>query len=118
MLNLDSRIDLDEVELVGVGVDEELDRAGIVVTNLAADGHCSIADGRADVGWQVRRRGNLDDLLVAPLDRAVALEEVNQVAMLIAEELDLDVAGPFDELLDEDVGAVEGGEGLALRGCE
>ena len=34
----------------------------------------------------------LDDLLVAALDRAVALAEVDDVAMAVGEDLDLDVA--------------------------
>lgn len=53
------------------------------------------------LGVQVGRRGDLDDLLVAPLDRAVALEEVNHVAVVVAQDLHLDVARPLDELLDK-----------------
>ena len=35
------------------------------------------------------------------------------MAVAVAEELDLDVLGPWDELLEEDVGDAEGGPGLA-----
>ncbi len=62
---------------------------------------------------EVRGRGDLDDLLVPPLDRAVALEEVDEVAVLVAEQLHLDVPGALDELLEEDVGDAERGAGLA-----
>jgi hypothetical protein len=41
---------------------------------------------------QVRRRRDLDDLLVAALHRAVALVQVHDVAVLVAEDLHLDVA--------------------------
>ena len=50
---------------------------------------------------------------MAALHRAVALEEVDEVAVLVAEELHLDVAGPGDVLLEEHVGDAEGRAGLA-----
>ena len=53
-----------------------------------------------------RRRGRsfLDDLLVSALDRAVALEEVDRVAVVIRKDLHLDVARPLqDELLDQQI---------------
>ena len=37
VLDLDPRIDLDEIEPVGVGIDEELDRAGVLVAGHPAD---------------------------------------------------------------------------------
>ena len=42
----------------------------------------------------------LDQLLVAPLGRAVALAQVDDVAVAVAEDLDLDMARALDELLD------------------
>ena len=57
----------------------------------------------------------LDDLLVAALDGAVALEEVHDVAVRVAEHLDLDVARPDDRLLEVDGVVAEGALGLALR---
>ncbi len=47
------------------------------------------------------RRRLLDHLLVATLDRALTLAEVDHVAVSVAEHLDLDVATPFEERLDE-----------------
>ena len=38
-----------------------------------------------------------------PLQRAIALEEMDEVAVLVAEQLHLDMAGPADELLEKDV---------------
>ncbi len=61
------------------------------------------------------RRRDLDDLLVPALNRAVALVKMHQVAVLVAQNLDLDVLGLADELLDEDVGHAEGRAGLAPR---
>jgi hypothetical protein len=44
---------------------------------------------------------------VAALDRALALAQVDAVAVRIAEDLDLDVARLLDELLDEDAVVAE-----------
>ena len=119
MLDLQARVHLDEVPgRVGrelAALDQELDRAGALVGHRlgAGDG------GRGDLGAQLRRharrRGLLDHLLVAPLQRAVALEQVHDVAVGVAEHLHLDVAGPVDHLLQQDAGIAEGRLRLALR---
>ena len=65
-------------------------------------------------GRDERRRRFLDHLLVAALDRAFALVQVEDVAVLIAEDLDLDVARVEDELLDEHAVIAERVQPLAL----
>ena len=60
----------------------------------------------------------LEQLLVAALDRALALAEVDDRAVMIAEHLELDVARVLDVLLDVDVADAEGRFRLALRGLE
>ena len=42
---------------------------------------------------EVRRRGDLHDLLVAALHRAVPLVEVDHLALAVGEDLQLDAAG-------------------------
>ena len=82
------------------------------------------ADGRvaqtlADL--LVRRTGQGDssiELLVAALDGAVALAEVDDVAVVVGQDLHLDVPGLDDELLDVDAAVAEGGLGLGLGGVE
>ena len=113
VLDLDPRIDLDEVQLVRVRIDEELDRAGVVVAHRASDRERGITDLLTDVARQVRRGGDFDHLLMPPLHRAVALPKVNQVAVAVAEQLDFDVPRPRDELLDEDLVAAESVERFA-----
>ena len=54
-------------------------------------------------------------LLVAALDRAFALAEVDDGAVVIAEDLDLDVARVLDVLLDVDVAEPERRLRLPLR---
>ena len=59
------------------------------------------------------RRRFLDHLLVAPLHRAVALAEVDRVAMAVGEDLDLDVARLDERPLEDDFRIAEGA--LRLR---
>ncbi len=47
-----------------------------------------------------------------------ALAEVDHVAVLIAEDLDFDVAGVFDELLNIDAAVAEGSLGFGGGGFE
>ena len=64
------------------------------------------------------RRRLFEQLLVAALDRALALAEVDDRAVMIAEDLELDVARVLDVLLDVDVADAERRFRLALRGLE
>ena len=50
---------------------------------------------------EVDGRRDLDDLLVAALHRAIALVQVEDVAVLVAEDLHLDVLGLADKALEE-----------------
>jgi hypothetical protein len=52
-----------------------------------------LAHGLAHGGADEGRRGFLDDLLVATLDAAFALVQVKDGPMLVAQDLDLDMAG-------------------------
>jgi hypothetical protein len=112
MLDLDARIDLDEVESARVGVHEKLDRAGAPVLGRLADRKRRVAEGLADRRIEIGRRRALDDFLVAPLNRAVAFEEVNQAAVGVAQKLHFDVPGAPDELLQIDFILAEGGLGF------
>ena len=50
---------------------------------------------------------------MAPLERALALAERPDAAVLVGEDLELDVPRPLDELLAVDVGVLEARLGLA-----
>ena len=100
MLDLDPAVDLDEVE-VAVAVDEELERADVLVAGRddglerpARRGRRGRRPTRAGVGRL------LEDLLVAPLDGAVALAEVDAVPVAVDRDLDLDVAVLVEPLLE------------------
>ncbi len=114
VLDLDARVHLDEEPLVAVEVVEELDGAGIVVFDLARDAGRGVAQLLDDVLGQAKARRDLDDFLVATLHRAIALVQMNHVAVLIAEHLHLDVLGARDVFLEEHGGVAKRATRLGL----
>ena len=113
MLDLNAGVHLDEEELARVHVHQELDRPRAFVGDVLADLLAKVADVLALHLRQVRGRGPLHDLLVAPLDRAVALVEVVDVAVAVAQDLHLDMARAGDELLEIAFAVAERGLRLA-----
>ena len=66
------------------------------------------------LGVQPRGGALLDQLLVAALHGAVALPEMDGVAVQVGQHLDLDVPGMLDVFLQVDFRVAEGGLGLGL----
>ncbi len=114
MLDLQPRVHLQKVEALVLPGDE-LDGAGGVVTDRLGERDGLRAHLRARGFIEQRRRRFLDDLLVAALDRAFALAQMNDIAVLVAEHLNFDVARIDDEFLDEDAIVAEGRLRLGLR---
>ena len=110
VFHLHPGIHLHEVHLA-VG-EQELHGTGILVAHRLRGTYRQVADVGALLGGELRAGGDLDELLVAPLDRTVALEQVHGVAETIGEHLRLDVLGIDDALLEEHLGAAEGLGGL------
>ncbi|MEY9505823.1 hypothetical protein ABIE87_005381 [Bradyrhizobium diazoefficiens] len=117
MLDLEARVHLQEVEALVLACDE-LDGAGGIIVHGLGQRDRLLAHLAAGGLVEQRRRRLLDDLLVAALDRAFPLAEIDDVAVLVAQYLDLDVAGIDDELLDEDAVVAERGLGLGLGEVE
>ena len=119
VLDLQPRVHLDEEELVGaVGRDEELDGAGAAVVDARGGRAGGGAEARAGRGVDDRRRRLFDDLLVAALQRALALAEVDDGAVRVGEHLHLDVARALDEPLEQQRVVAERGGRDAARGRE
>ena len=108
MLDLDARVHFDEEPVVLIHVVEELDGAGVVVADSCGELHSGIAEFLADLWIEVHRGRDFDDFLVAALDGAIALVEVDDVAVLVAEDLHLDVLGALDVALQENGRVAEG----------
>ena len=114
MFDLNARIDLDEIELVGLGIHQELDSPRAAIICFIAQFQRRVGQRLAGLFRKIWRRRALNDLLVAPLHRTVALEQMHQIAMIVAEQLHLDVPGLFDELFEIHLVLAERRLGLAL----
>jgi hypothetical protein len=90
----------DEVIRVGLAVDEELDRPRIVVPDRARELERRVIEAGAHALREIARGRFFDDLLVATLHRTVALAELHDVAVRVAENLHFDVPRVLDVLLD------------------
>ena len=116
MLDLDAGVHLDEIELAVLV--EEFDRADAEIFELAHRLRHGLADAVAGGDVERGRGAFLPDLLVAALQRAVALAEMDGAALAVAEHLDLDVARPLEIFLEIDRVVAEGGLRLGARGRE
>ena len=111
MLDLEPGVHLEEEELAAVV--EKLDGAGSHVAHRAGRGDRGFAHLLAGGLIDHRRGGLLDDLLMAPLNRALALEHRHHVAVGVAENLDLDMPRRHQVAFEEDGVVAEGGPGFA-----
>src|SRR5262249_24394873 len=93
VLDLDAGVNLDEEERPRFVVEEELDGAGVIVAHVAADLDRGFADGSPYRRVELVGGRDLDDFLVPALNGAVALKQVDELAVTVAEELDLDMFG-------------------------
>src|SRR5208337_1323562 len=111
MLDLQARVDLEEVEVVAL--DQELRGARARVMRRAREFQRSVDYLRPHLVRQSGRRRLLDNFLMPPLDRAIALAECNNVAVFIAENLDFDMPRAREVLLDEYPAVTECGSRFA-----
>ena len=114
MLDLNARVDLDEVEGAVADVVEELHRTSVLVACGFGQTHGGLAHALPGVFVEPRGRGHFHDLLIAALHRAVALEQMGDVAVGVADDLHLDVAGVLDQLFEVDVILAESSGRFAL----
>ena len=117
VLDLDARVHLHEIELAVV-VHQEFERSERRVARLAQRVPNRVADRRAELVRHHGTRRFLDELLVAALQRALALAERPDLPVLIGERLKLDVLRLLDETLEVELGIFEGVHRLGGRGFE
>ena len=118
MLHLDAGVHFQEEEVLPVLVVDELHGAGVLVLDLFRDPVPGLSDALPQLLRDARRRRLLHHLLVAPLQRAVALAHVHHVAEAVADDLHLDVPGVGDVALHVQGGVAEGRAGLRGSGLE
>ena len=98
VLDLKPGVHLDEVEPI-VLVDEELDGSGARVPDRLRQRDRRLRHRLTRRGVERRRGRLLDQLLAAPLKRTLALVQVDHVAPMVADHLDLHVTHLFEQLL-------------------
>src|SRR5258705_12703150 len=99
MFDLQPRVQLDEVE-TAVRAEQELEGAGVAVADRTARTLGCGLHRFARLRRERRRRRLFDQLLVTALDRALALAERQNVAVVVADHLDLDMPRRNERLLD------------------
>src|SRR5699024_6763318 len=106
MLDLQAGVHLDEVELPVLV--EELQSSCGAVSQLQHGLACDLADAGAGFGIEARGGRLFQNLLVPALQGAVALAQMQGVALAICEDLYLDVPWLSQVLLEVDLAVAEG----------
>src|SRR5262249_56278393 len=114
MLDLQPRVHFEKIEAL-VLADDELDGAGGVVADGLGERERLLAHFAARRRVDEWARRFLHHFLIAALDRAFALAEMNDVAVLVTQHLDFDMARIDNEFLAEHPVVAEGGFGLRTR---
>ena len=125
MLYLQAGIHLHEIEsaperpgAIRIRLGDEFHRAGAAVADGLRGGDRGICHLAAPLFVHPRRGCLLQDLLVAALHRAVALEEMHDAAVRIAEHLHFDMPGTLQIALEQDALVAEGRSRLSLGPLE
>ncbi|MNC89464.1 hypothetical protein D3C83_54040 [compost metagenome] len=100
MLDLNACVHLNEVEFAVLI--QEFDGTNAEILDLAHGLGDRLADRLARAGIERGRGAFLPNLLVTPLQGAVALTEMDGLSMAVTKYLNLDMAGAFEIFLDVD----------------
>src|SRR5947209_19137766 len=101
VLHLHTRIHFDEVPLAAVRIYQELDRAGILIPCRTGQGDGGIGEFGTDSPIESYSRSDLHYFLIAPLYRAVPFIQVQNMAVFIGENLDLNMPRVVDKPLEK-----------------
>ncbi len=115
VLHLESRVHLEEGEGPAL-VDEELAGPDTDVADLTCERQGGVAEPPSQRVVDRRRGRLLEHLLVAALHGAIALAKMDAQTDGVEEDLDLDMAAPFDEPLEDQPAVAEGRDRLPARG--
>ena len=118
MLDLEARIHLQEPGFVLPLLVDELDGPEVVIGDRPGERDALRKQRGAHALGQVRRRRLFYQLLMVALDRAVALEKMDDVSMGVSGDLHLEMARPEQKLLEEQGGIAEGRLDLSPREIE
>src|SRR5713101_9104388 len=117
MLNLKPSVHLEEAR-AAIVVDDELHGAGVAIAGLTRDRDRTGRHALAPLRVGPRRRRLLNDLLMTPLRRAVAIPNGQNLAMVVGEHLHLNVPRTLQHVLEEQALVSERGGRDASRARE
>ncbi len=119
VLDLEARVRFEKGEPPAGDVDEELDRGQAPESDRSTERDGPVEHGGPKFGVECDSHGgsNLDDLLAVALQAAVTIPEVHELGP-VAEKLDLDVAHPNGQFLDEEAAVAERGQSLGFAPLE
>ena len=100
MFHLKARIHFEEVKVL-LSIHDELNRSGAGVIHSLCQRDRLFAHRLARGFIEERARRLFHNFLVAPLDRAFPLSQIDPVAVAVAKHLNFDVAGLGHEFFDE-----------------
>ena len=115
VFDLDAGVHLDEEPLFFIHIVEKFDCSRVVVADAGGETHGGLTEVATHAGVEVHGRRDLDHLLVAALDGAVALVEVEDISVTVAEDLHLDVLRARYVFFEEHGGIAERAARFALR---
>ena len=114
MLDLDTGIHFQKIELADITIDDEFHRAGVLIGNATAELERCIADALAQRLGQQWCGRLFHHLLMPALQRAITLAQMDHMAMTVTEYLHLDMPGIRDIALQIQRVITKGGFGLGL----
>ena len=115
MLDLQTGVHFEEEDVLGLGINHELHRADRIISDAGRELQRVAVKRVAGLFGQVRRGSFLKQFLIVALNRAISLEEMHEIAVLVAKDLNLDVARPLDQLFDQQAAITERGLRFATR---
>src|SRR6202158_5704942 len=110
MLYLQSRVHFHEKELPGVWFIEKLYRSGISIFRGMAETNCGVAQSFILLRGERRRGSFFEHFLMAALNGAIADARRPRGAVIVGDDLHLDMARTLDEVLEKNSGIAEGFE--------
>src|ERR1700760_2036457 len=115
VLHLQARVHLEKIKILCL-IHQKLHRAGIHVPRFSGQPARRFTHAAPQLRPHYRGWRLLDHFLMAALYRTLALAKIDDVAMLIGKQLNLNVARPLYQLFEIDLARTEGAQSLVARG--
>jgi hypothetical protein len=117
VLDLNTRVDLNKV-VTTLLIDQELGSTSVAIVGGLCKSDGVVEDGISRLRRKILGRRQLNNLLMTTLHGAVTLVQVNDIAVVVSQQLHLNMLGTVEEALDEDGSVAESGLGLGCGSLE